>query len=241
MALLSKWKIKWVQKGQLPNVKGMMPTLLGVAANLARDEWIKVARSNLRTSRNEYISNIQPPEMEGKKAVIKLTGWLPNALEQGIGAFDMKPGFLGSSKARGLQNKYFTVPFPMKSTGSVGASPPVMPSSIYSLASKLQFGQSLKLPKTYEGYGLRSKLSQDMSRWGNYTWKTSPFQGVTKLKKFPGQRQSGTQYKTFRRVSRNSAKSSWIHPGFRSRDLMDRAVVNYESKISEVISQAVNG
>jgi hypothetical protein len=49
----AKWKITWVQKGNLPNVKRMMPTLMGVAADLARNEWIKVARANLRTSK-EY-------------------------------------------------------------------------------------------------------------------------------------------------------------------------------------------
>ena len=80
---IAKWKITWEQKGQLPNVKAMMPALMSVSATLARDEWIKVARANLRTSRDAYIGGIQQPEMQGKNAVIKLIGWLPNALEQG--------------------------------------------------------------------------------------------------------------------------------------------------------------
>ncbi len=239
---IAKWKITWEQKGALPNVKAMMPALMGVAADLARSEWIKVARATLRTSRDEYIRGIQAPVMEGKNVVIRLSGWLPNALEQGLSSFDMKPGFMGSSKAKGLQNKYFTVPFQLRSPGSAGGSPPVMPGSIYSMASKLRFGQTLKLPKKYEGYGLRSKLSRD---FGNYTWKTSPYQGIARERRFPGESRSSpagrmAQYKTFRRVSKNSASSSWIHPGFRARDLMERAVANYESKISEVVSIALN-
>jgi hypothetical protein len=236
----AKWKITWVQKGNLPNVKRMMPTLMGVAADLARNEWIKVARANLRTSKDVYINGIQEPEMQGKNVVIKLVGWLPNALEQGLGAFDMKPGFLGSPNAHGLQNKYFNVPFQLRAPGAAGGSPPVMPSSVYALASKLKAGQSLNLPKSYEGYGLRSRLSQDLNRWGNYTWKTSPFQGIVREKRFPGQLRSGMQYKTFRRVSKNSASSSWIHPGFQARNLMERAVTNYETKVSNVVAQALN-
>ena len=114
-----------------------------------------------------------------------------------------------------------------------------MPSSIYALASRLQYGKSLNLPKKYEGYGLRTKLSQDMNRWGNYTWKTSPFQGVIKERRFPGQLQPGTQYRTFRRISTRSSANSWIHPGFQARDLMEKAVTNYESKISEVVARAL--
>jgi hypothetical protein len=244
---IAKWKVSWQQKGMLPNVRAMMPTLMGVAMDLARTEWIKVARANLRTSKDAYVSGIREGEIQGRNGVIRLVGWLPNAIEQGLGPFDMKPGFLRSPKAHGKQgNKYFNVPFQLRAPGSAGGSPPVMPQSIYNLASKLRFGQSLQLPKIYEGYGLRSRLSQDMSRWGNYTWQTSPFQGITRERRFPGELQTSSagrmaQYKTFRRVSSRSDRSSWIHPGFRARDLMEKAVANYESKISEVVSQALGG
>lgn len=246
MSKSAKWKVSIEQKGLLPNVKGMMPVLLGVALSLVRSEWIKVARSNLRTSKNEYIRGIQEPKIKGKIGSVGLEGWLPNALETGHKPFDMKPGFLRSPGAKGSKgNKYFTVPFSMRSPGSAGGSPPVMPVPIYNLVSKLKFGQSLNLPKKYEGYGLRSKLSQDMKRWGNYTWKTSPFQGVLRERRFPGELRSSAagkmaQYKTFRRVSKKSAPGSWIHPGFTSRDLMEKAFVNYESKISEVINKALS-
>jgi hypothetical protein len=242
MGLIARWKIIWEQKGALPNVKGAMPALLGIAADLARSEWIKVARANLRTSRDEYIRGIQAPEMDGKNVVIRLSGWLPNSLEQGLSSFDMKPGFMGSPNVKGLQNKYFNVPFQLRAPGSAGGSPPVMPGSIYNMASKLKFGQTLKLPKKYEGYGLRSKLSRD---FGNYTWKTSPYQGISRERRFPGELRGSpagrmSQYKTFRRVSKNSAPGSWIHPGFQARDLMSKAVASYETKISEVIATSLN-
>jgi hypothetical protein len=242
----AKWKVSLEQKGMLPNVKGMMPALLGLSASMAHAEWVKIARSNLKTSKQEYIRGIQAPEIKGKVATLQLEGWLPNALESGLKAFDMKPGFLRSPNAKGAQgNKYFTVPFQLRSPGSAGGSATVMPKSIYSLVSGLKFGQSLNLPKKYEGYGLRSKLSNDMKKWGNYTWKTSPFQGVTKERRFPGESRSSpagrmAQYKTFRRVSKKSDPGSWIHPGFRARDLLEKAVAKWEPQVSNMIAQALS-
>ena len=255
MENLVKWKITLERKGMLPDLQRLMPVAVSGAALLARAEWIKVARNNLRTSKDEYIRGIQQPKIIGDKVVITLEGWLPNAIEQGRTAFDMKPGFLGSSKARGSAgNTYFTVPFQLRSPGSAGGSPPVMPKTIYNLASKLKFGQRLDLPKKYEGYGLRSQLAKDAwmptkagglrrtGSWGNYTWQNSPFQGIVRERRFPGELKTTpagrmAQYKTFRRVSKRSDANSWIHPGFRPRNLLEKAVANWESQVSTLVNQ----
>jgi very-short-patch-repair endonuclease len=140
-------------------------------------------------------------------------------------------GFLRSRKAKkGKKGKYITIPLSLKSSGAMGGSPPVMPGPIYNMAKGLGFGQRLQLSKTYEGYGIRSKLSNDLKKWGNYTWKTSPFQGIVKYQRYPGlvplglPREKLASYKVFRRVSKNSDPGSWIHPGFKPRNFMSKVM-----------------
>jgi hypothetical protein len=117
-----------------------------------------------------------------------------------------------------------------------------MPSSIYKRASALEVGQSMTLSKKYEGYGLRTRLSADLKRWGSYTWKTSPYQGITKVARWPNliplgtPRESAGMYMIFRRVSRKSDPNSWIHPGFKSINLIDQV----QNKMSDIFPKILD-
>ena len=91
--------------GELPSVRRAMRPLVGALAEAARGEWVRVARSSLKTSRRAYVNSIMPVEQRGNVAQIRLRrdtseGKLANALEEGHAPFDMKPGFLRSSRAR---------------------------------------------------------------------------------------------------------------------------------------------
>ncbi len=235
-------------KGAFPSTKSQMRDILMMVAEEAQHEWHKLARNKLHGTAHAYISSIMPPVYSRNQVTITLRsdtpeGRLANSLEQGCGPFDMKPGFLRSSKVKGKgQNKYLTVPLRLKSFGSRGDSPPVMPSTIYKKASALQVGQSMTLAKKYEGYGLRTRLSADLKRWENYTWKTSPFQGITKVARWPNliplgtPRESAGMYMIFRRVSRKSDASSWIHPGFKAINLISQV----ENKIDNIFAKILD-
>jgi hypothetical protein len=121
--------------------------------------------------------------------------------------------------------------------GARGASPPVMPRSIYNMASKLGIGQQMKLPQKYENYGTRTRLSPDPTRWGNYTWKTSPFQGIIRTQTIGGKAVPGgkSAYLTIRTVSKNSDPASWIHPGWRACNLIERASESLNKILPEVM------
>ena len=235
-------------KGALPPLKGQMREIMMMVGQEAQHEWKRLARQTFHGAAYAYVSSIGDPIWKQNRVEIILDistpeGKLANALEQGCGPFDMKPGFLRSPKAKGSgKNKYITIPLRLKSFGTHGDSPPVMPSTIYRQAAQLGLGQSMTLPKKYEGYGLRSRLSADLKRWEHYTWKTSPFQGITKVARWPGliplglPRESAGMYMIFRRVSRKSSPDSWIHPGFKAKNLMEQVT----NKIDEVFPKILD-
>jgi len=249
----ARMKVEFSMKGQFPNVRQAWGDILVLTATAARQEWVKAARQKLHTTAKLYTDAISDPVVKRSSAVITLRGWLPNALECGHPPWDMKPFLLKGRKAKRDKRgrPYTTVPFGLKAPGGGdrGPSPPVMPSSIYKRASQLQYGQSMNLPKKYEGYGIRTRLTPDIKKWDSYTWKTSPFQGITKIQRFSGDpmsryvatggKRAGMRsgYQTYRRVSKASDPNSWLHPGFRSIRALDQAVVNLEKIFPEIVSR----
>ena len=242
---MAKWKISMELKGMFPSTKKQMGNILEAVAYEARREWIKLARERLHGTASVYIDGIAEPKRRGSTVEIKLVGVLPNMLENGCPPFDMKKGLLRSPKAKTGKggNRYITVPLYMKSPGARGGSPPAIPNPLYRQALKLKFGESLALPKRYEGWGLRTRLSADLKKWGHYTWKSSPFQGITKVRRFPGltplglPREKAGAFVTFRRVSKKSDPASWVHPGFVSRNLIEQT----QNKLNEIFPRILDG
>jgi hypothetical protein len=237
----ARWKVRMDLTGQLPDIKGGAQKILFLTAQAARREWIKAARQKLRSSARGYVASISQVEMGKGVATIRLRsdtpeGKLANAIEDGVAPYDLKKGLLRSSKAKKTKSgkPYIHVPFQLKTPGG-GVRPPepeTMPRPIYRLASQLGIGAQVKLPKKYEDYGLKTRLSADLSRWGHYTWKVSPYQGITKVQE-PGATKA--TYMTFRTVSKKSDPSSWIHPGFRARNIMQEASKNLDKLVPEIL------
>src|SRR4030042_2083297 len=245
---MAKVRIQMSLKGVIPPIKKQMGGIMMSVASEARDEWVRMARKELRTSAPEYINGIgDPKKKSGNTVEIRLKGQFPNMLEGGAEPWDMKPAMLRSPKAkRGKGGKYITVPFFLKSPGSIGGEPPVMPGPIYRKALKLGLGQSMQLPKTYEGYGIRSRLSADIKRWGHYTWKSSPFEGITRVRSFPGltplglPREQAGRFATFRRISKKSDPNSWVHPGFQPRNFIDKVSNKLQDIFPKVLDRFVS-
>jgi len=245
---VAKWRVSVSTKGMLPSVKRHMKEIVMLTADAARYEWIKEAKRSLRSTATTYIQAIGEPSVKGIKAVIKLSGWLPNAIEEGHEPYDMKPSLLKGPKSKRSKSggRYNVVPFPMKSSGSKGGSPPVMPEPIYRRAVRMGFGESMALPKKYEGYAIRTRLSPDIKRWGHYTWKSSPFSGITKVRKWPGELPTTlagrrAAYMTFRTVSSKSDPSSWIHPGFKAANCLDKAAGNLNKIFPDIVNKVILG
>ena len=241
----SKLKVS-LEVPQLPDLKNSIQQVLYLTAEAAKREWTRVARQRLRSTAKAYISSIGPIEIRRGTATIRLRndtpeGKLANALEQGAEPYDLKKGLLKSSKVRRTKDgkPYIHVPFQLKTPGggARGASPPVMPRPVYRLASQLGIGQQLKLPKKYEDYGMKTRLSADLKKWGHYTWKSSPYQGIVKI---PAVKGPGSTYMTFRTVSKNSDPSSWIHPGFRAKNCIEETVKNLDKIFGDILTTLSN-
>lgn len=60
----------------------------------------------------QYVENLTVGMTRSAETPIYLKGWLPLALERGVRRFDMKPGFLSSSKVKTskIGTKYLVVP-----------------------------------------------------------------------------------------------------------------------------------
>lgn len=223
-------KVTAERRGLLPNLRRLVPAILGQVGEVARYEWAKAAKSKLKSTAGLYISSLSSVEVKRNIATITLHGKLPNMIEQGCSAYDLKVGLLKSSKVKKTKTgkPYITVPFSHTAPGGGNRGLLTMPRPVYRLASRLNVGGGgLNLPVKLSGYGIRSKLSQDLTKFGNYTWKSSPYQGMVKVQK--GGRAGFT---TFRRVSKNSDPSSWIHPGFPGIFASETAVNKIQNQVS---------
>jgi hypothetical protein len=109
-----------------PQVLEMVSPKIGIRilsdiADAARNEWISIASRELQTSRQDYITGIQPVKLDEYKGVatISLVGVLANLIEVGMDATDLHNTLLGPDvpiSPPGSYGKHLTV----KDDGSFG-------------------------------------------------------------------------------------------------------------------------
>lgn len=110
---------------------------LEIAHNL-RSRWIALAQQSLTTTLKDYLPAIQQERLEGQAAVVSLVGAVPNTIEHGSPAYDMRKTLLGpnvpivvrGSGKRGMQRGkdgtlYRSIPFRHQTPGS-GNGPQAM-------------------------------------------------------------------------------------------------------------------
>lgn len=245
--------------GHLPHVgydlEAMRERVVALA-EMVRAEWIRLAQQNLGTSAADYIAGIQPVEVDGNWAHIHLIGELPNAIENGMGPYDMKPGLLAGPNAKTTKSgaKYNTVPFrhgtpgttgkrvgaPMPITGKTAKGKPT--SLIYNAGKRLKISSEKPGGGTawggrtgnFGGYGMRTMLPVKDGRPGAYAWKSSPYAGMVKVAKTYNTK-TQHQYVTFRRVSENSDPNAWWHPGIKARKLVNTVHAYITETVKRII------
>lgn len=111
----------------------MLERILDIVAAGARNEWIRLARRELHSSKEAYLSGIQPVEASARVRIIGLVGWFPNAVETGAEPFDMRETLLGpGSKVRKKAADggwYARIPFRHGTPSSAGRAGTPMGSS----------------------------------------------------------------------------------------------------------------
>lgn len=206
--------------------------------------WQALAKQRLNSTLPEYVQNIIKVDKGRFAKQIVLTGVLPNMIEQGASAFDMKEGFKNSRKVRytiPVYNKkgkqvykggdwYLTIPFRIGTPGTLGQAgfTGEMPQEIYDIMRKRASGRGLRaseIPSPYDVPRSRAAIEATPQNpyYGEYVHKSSIYEGLTKR---TGQYAHASQniYGTFRRVSNNSSPLSWIHKGIKAYNLADEAI-----------------
>lgn len=206
--------------------------------------WQAIAKQRLNSTLPEYLQNIIKVDKGRFAKQIVLTGILPNMIEQGASAFDMKEGFKKSGKvkytipvynAKGKQIRkggdwYLTIPFRFGTPGIVGQAgfANEMPQEIYDIMKKRNSGTPLyrqEIPSPYDIPKSRAAIEETMNnpRYDKYVHKNSIYEGLTKVTGKYGKTKQNT-YMTFRRAGANSDPLSWIHKGINAYKLADEAV-----------------
>lgn len=201
-------------------------------------EFLNALQSNvnrsLKGARNTYLRNIEVVDIDSKNKEIVLHGWLPNAIEDGYPAFDMKPGFSRSQNVEFNKNGgwYLTIPFHFSTPGSLGEGTTKIPNPIYNIVRKqknpLTKGQ---IPEPYNKPLTRSLVSNSQRVFGPYTHKSSIYEGLQKT-------EGG--YITFRTVGANSDPNAFIHKGFKGRKFFETSLEQISPSVPVVTENAIN-
>jgi hypothetical protein len=227
-------------------------TMLDDLGAVARAKWIRLAQTTLGSSKRDYIQGIQEVTGEGQERIIALTGWLPNAVENGLPSYDMRTTLLGGGKGHAAKDgsRYRAIPFRHSTPGSAGGVGAPMgarmgPQGPGSLAVRggMDQGSSAALGKRIYDMAKRLRPGQRLNTASLGIPKLAPHH---KTDIYSGMRretkQYGTatqaQYGTFRTISTKS-KEGWIHPGIQARHLAEQVQSQLQEAMGQVISAAL--
>lgn len=223
-----------------PQIVGAIESSLQTSLAIIRDRWQTEAQKKLQSSRPLYLqglsfdSVVYPYDSSFSGAVI-LRGKLPNMLETGFSAFDMKIGFSKSTRVTKKPGGgwYLTIPYRHSTPGGFmyGSA---MSKDVYGVAKKLNPYQS-GLGNTrlnWPGAGDKS--------WKGYQRKTNNYNGMVRIVK-SYQKATQSQYLTFRRVSDKSDPRSWWHPGYSGVNIAESLMPFAQKTFVDILTTSLNG
>lgn len=204
-------------------------------AEAARAKWTRLAQAGLHTTRQAYLLGLGQPELEGPgRASVTLTGNLPNMIERGADAFDLREGLLGSAnpnvRTTANGSRYRFVPLRMTSPGTRGAVGQPM-DQVYAppgpgsrsgragLEAAKQIGQMI--------YARAKGLAPGENLGATGLPKLQPGHASAPFDRLMRAGAKGHRYYVaFRTVSDRVDK--WQHPGFNARNFVDGARAHAE-------------
>lgn len=227
---ISQWKLS-VEQADIFSL-----TLLDQISLRFANEWRAQASEMLGQTRQVYSDAIYIEKIDNYNVVVGLKGWLPNAVEQGISAFDQKSGFSRSNKKHPKKDGgwYLTIPFRFATPTAIAESSifsQILPNKVYQVAkteltnSKRQLTVS-QLPKEFQNLGIRPEVSNKGTTYQAYQHKSPIFAGMQRIESEGSQKHG--QYVTFRRVSDLSDPNAWIHTGIQAYNLAGKTLSDFD-------------
>lgn len=249
-------------------IPGLLQQTLPEVAEGIRNEIVSTAQRELGASGQDYaqgVTMLQYPVTTAKilrggyvhVATISLTGWLPNAIENGLEPYDMKPALLQGRNAKIAKDgtRYNTVPFRHQTPGTVGVAGAPMGSAekrqgmskteaellgkkIHREARKLKASTSQPGKGTQWGERLAARVGGVKKLKPHHS--TDIYAGMVRMEK-TYREATQNQYRTFRRVSDRSPSAKWLHPGIQRRDFFGRAAKRVPAISGLIFNGAVAG
>jgi hypothetical protein len=231
-----------------------------LAKNITQNIYKDIARNmkqladqNLQTSKAEYKRGIKITP-DG----IMLVGSLPNMIENGVSAFDMRSVFALSAKKKyakdgswyviipfkiGTPNSNAKVKFTKEQYAYAKAGKP-LPQRLLGKKGKRAAFTDLETGTTYKAYkhknNLLDGLKKTVVKKGGTSFKLVAETANT-MEWHKVKTQAKSTYNTFRVISSKGAGVSWIHPGIFAHNFADKAVnmVNIDDIINDVIDKYI--
>lgn len=219
--------------GVIITVKGVKQVLdsLQIPQNFNVNMAKHIQRQLLQETYNQVIKEANK-QLHSTKAIYKqglsvssnsvdLDGTLPNMIEDGSSAWDMKTYFQNSSKAKISKHGgwYLTIPFRIHAP-TAGNNVTKMSWEIYRAVSAGR--------KYNPGVASNRPAFRDPQTGTNYPAYQHKSPILAGINKFTNPSTGMNTFKTFRRVSNKSNPNSWIHRGFIAKKLFDRAWANVD-------------
>lgn len=228
-------------------------------ASAARSNWVRLAKDRLNTTARDYVQGIsEPKEVRPGTMEITLKGRVPNMVEQGWAAHDLRETVIPNAKTRKVSkdgHAYVSVPFRHGTPGTSGANVGrPMPHEIHRVAKHLAPTISEHGKGSFKGPGQDHRLRPGMSHVGDkkvseaaqqllskkaQPWhSTSLYAGMVRQQKTYAQA-TQPQYRTWRTISENPDTKTdarkWMHPGIEAKSLIREV----RSKMAQSLAQIV--
>lgn len=230
-----------------------------------------LANRRLGSTAREYLEGLHDAVYEddetGVSARIVLTGWLPNAVEQGWNGGDMKVWLLAGRNSKPTKDggRYNVVPFRHMQPGATGDNAPVMGSAYirHFVAQDDGFGERGDRTAK-EAATLGREIAEEFrelepttghpdtgTEWGGRLragvggvgklrphHKTDVYAGMVRQTKVY-RRAEQSMGTTFRAVSTESDPEAWLHPGIEAHRLFDESVDEIRRDAQELVEAAL--
>lgn len=206
--------------------------LTQVAKNIAtgaRAKWKSLATAGLKTSRQDYLGGLEEVVTGDGFATVSLLGMLPNLIENGMPATDLRSTLLGPGVAvapRGQKGKretakgneyYRSIPFRHQTPGTEGLTAKPMGEAYGGAGDAAQIGRDIykaakKLEATtsdpYGGVKYGKRLPAELTGILKPHHKTDIYAGmIRQVKTYEDKRKPQTTYTTFRMISTHRTMS----------------------------------
>lgn len=231
--------------------------LLGGIVTYYMQSLEKNVKENLHSTRTTYLRALSHYYEDDLTAVISLDGKgvskLAIAIEEGASAFDIKRGFEKSNKRvvkLGEYDKklkrykeggwYLTIPFRVATSRAIGESTIFsgkLPQKVQKVLKNEGFTNESNLPDEFKTKNIRPEIVSGGRTIPAYEHKTFFHAGIKRVETDNGR----GEYVKFRRVSDKTMQNdpeSWIHKGFVPHKFMDKARLELEGNLDNIVNLA---